>query len=342
MAFKNTIKRLMTVLLLFSALIILPTCIHDYMDEDCRIRIHFDYSYNMSSDNRFGEQVDQISLYIFDENGIFIQTLTERGTHVSEPNYSMTVPLFNGKYQFVVFAQNNSTQGDAANFMFPSLKAGQSTLDDMKATLQRVGSTFDGQLNNLLVGYHNTIHIDYVTHSEITIETKKITNTVRVILVDRGVGEVEESTYNMKITDEQGNGVVGYDYTLIPDGFLTYLPYYIGKGTVDNTENQLQSVDELNRSLVSEFSLSQMDSSHDMKLIIDNTDTGETVINANLFALLQALFEADDKADPNWSFQEYIDREDLFVITLYTDSRGWLHSTLIINGWVINNIEIDL
>lgn len=342
MALQNAYKRIKISLLLFSALFLFTTCIKDNLDEDCRIRIHFDYSYNMSSDNRFGEQVDQVTLYVFDENGTFMQEVTERGSHISTNDFTMEVPLFNGKYQFVVFAQNNEIQGETAKFKFPSLKAGQSTLDDLTATLQRAKSTFDGQLNNLLVGYHNTIHIDYVAHSEIIIETKKITNTVRVILVDRGTEEVNESFYSMKITDQEGNGIVKYDYTLVPDGALTYLPYFVGKGTDENTENQLQPGDKLERAVVNEFSLSQMENTHHMRLVIDHVILGKTVVNANLFALLQALYETDDEANPDWSFQEYLDREDLFVITLYVDSYTWLESTLIINGWVINNIDIEL
>lgn len=341
MALQNAYKRIMTSLLLFLALFLFTTCIKDNLDEDCQIRIHFDYSYNMTSENRFGDQVDQVSLYIFDENGTFIQVVTERGEHISKNDLTITVPLYNGKYQFVVFAQNNKIEGETANFKFPVLKAGQSKLDDLTATLQRVNSTFDGQLNNLLVGYHNTIHIDYVTHSSVTINTKKITNTVRVILVDRGIGEVNESTYAMSISDQEGNGIVKYDYTVVPDGFLNYLPYWVGKGTEENTQNQLQSGDNLKRTIVNEFSLSQMESAHKMRLVIKNQTTGGSVMNANLFALLQALFEIDDQVKSDWTFQEYIDREDLFIITLYTDSSAWLDSTLIINGWVINNIIID-
>ncbi|WP_085536714.1 FimB/Mfa2 family fimbrial subunit [Massilibacteroides vaginae] len=341
MAIQNAYKRIKTSLLLFSALFLFTTCIKDDLDEDCRIQIHFDYSYNMTSANRFGEQVDQVSLYVFDENDTFIQAFTERGDHVSKNDFAMTIPLYNGKYQFVVFAQNNKIEGDKANFKFPTLKAGQSRLDDLTATLKRAQSTFDGQLNNLLVGYHNTIHIDYVTNSSVTIQTKKITNTVRVILVDRGVEEVNQSTYSLAISDEEGSGIVKYDYTVVPDGFLNYLPYWAGMGTEENTQNQLQSGDNLQRTVVNEFSLSQIDSSHKMRLVIKKQSTGGVIMDANFFALLRALFEVDSQADPNWTFQEYIDREDLLIITLYTDTKTWLDSTLIINGWVINNIQVE-
>jgi len=341
MAIQNAYKRIRISLLLLSILFLFTTCIKDDLAEDCRIRIHFDYSYNMFSENHFGEQVDQVTVYVFDEGGTYLQSVTERGTHVLTNDFTMAVPLFNGKYQFVVFAQNNKIQDKTGNFEFPSLQSGQSTLDDLTATLRRTNSVFGGQLNNLLVGYHNTIHIDYVTHSEVVIETKKITNTVRVILADRGQEEINTSSYSMQITDQAGNGIVKYDYTLVPDGTLTYLPYLIEKGTDVNTANQLQPGDQLKRTIVNEFSISQMEQTHEMRLTVARTGTGEKIINANLFALLHALYETDKEFNDDWSFQEYIDREDLFVITLYVDSHTWLDSTVIINGWVINNIHID-
>lgn len=327
-----------TSLLLFSALFLFASCIKDDLDEDCRIRVHFDYSHNMTSVNLFGEQVDKVTLYVFDENGTYMHEITEQGDHITN-DYVMMVPLYNDKYQFVTFAQSTKVTGDRANFTFPTLIPNKSKLSDLEAAIQRQASKFDGQLNNLLVGYHPTIHIDYNENTSIEMKTKKITNTVRVTLVDKGREPIDTFPYAIRIEDKQGNGIVGYDFKLRPDAALTYLPYYTGKSK-EGEEAQLGKDDDPARAFVSSMSLSQMEESHTMQLII-LSDTGEEVKAFNLFELIQMLKEQEDVA-VNWSFQEFMDREDLFEFTFYVNEGNWLSTVIIINDWVLNLIDIEL
>lgn len=42
-----------------------------------------------------------------------------------------------------------------------------------------------------------------------------------------------------------------------------------------------------------------------------------------------------------WSLQEYLDRQDEYVITLFFDNDKWMDVTIIINGWVVNNVNIN-
>lgn len=313
--------------LLLLALLFFASCIYDDDNEDCRIRIHFDYSHNMSSTNLFGEQVDKVTVYIFDENGIFLQEVTEQGSHITN-DYVMMVPLFNNKYQFVAIAQSTTLTGEKANFTFPKMTPKQSKLTDLQAAIQKANNRFDGQLNNLLIAYQPTIHLDYKEVRSIVMATKKVNNTVRIEIDESCRPEITTDTYTIRIEEAKGNGVINYDYQIKPDGALTYFPYLYEGNTNGKT-------------VTADFSLSRLLETHGTRLIIEDNVTGQTIIDQDLYYYIRMIHEENAK---QWSFQEFLDREDEYLIRfgICGDTSTWLSVTIIINDWVLNLVNIEL
>lgn len=323
---------------LLLVLFLLGSCIKEDFD-DCTTDIRFDFSHNMLNSNAFGEQVDEVTLYIFDENGVLLRTLHDEGKHITNNFQFQITDLYKGNYQFVAWAQSNEFTDESANFLFPTLTPGTSTLNDVKATLQRIESnnTFSSKLNNLLVGYVPTRLTDRATHKNVLIPTKKVNNTVRVILIDDN-DAVTTDDFKVRIEERDGNGVINYNYEILPNDPLTYTPYYYEKTTAKDSE--VISPEEKEKALTAEFAVSRLMNGHDIRLIVESKD-GTLAIDKNLLDLIE-LAELEGNVS-KWSFQEYLDRQDEFSITFYIheENSSWLTTTIIINGWVINDVPID-
>lgn len=324
--------------------LILSSCIKEDND-DCITEIRIDYSYNILNSNAFGEQVDEVTLFIFDEQGVLQRTVHEKGKHVQSNNFTFKLSnLPTGKYQFVSWAQNNALTNEGANFSFPPLIDGKSTLSELKATLQRIenNKTFNSDLNNLLVGYVPTRLTDKATHNQVIIPAKKVNNNIRIILIDQSEKEITTNDFKVRIEEKTGNGIVDYNYNVTSDGPITYTPFYYEKTTPREGEYQDKNPNEKFNAVAAEFGFSRIIENHEINLIIENKE-GVEILNKSLLDLIYLLKEEGHIAK-EMTFQEYLDREDMFALTLYItgDTSTWLETTIIINGWVINLVDVEL
>ena len=71
----------------------LAPCLHG-------VSLRFVYDYNMQYPNAFPNQVDCLTLYIYDENDDYVDTRIVTGTELQDENYRMKLDLPDGKYHF--------------------------------------------------------------------------------------------------------------------------------------------------------------------------------------------------------------------------------------------------
>ena len=78
----------------------------DFEEGDCSIeyRVNFKYDYNMKKVDAFATQVKSVTLYAFDKKGTFVTQKTESGNMLSAGNYSMSIDLLPGEYEFITWA----------------------------------------------------------------------------------------------------------------------------------------------------------------------------------------------------------------------------------------------
>lgn len=71
----------------------------------CRpgVGVVYEYSLNSEQENLFGSEVDKVTTYAFDENGIFVGSYSDAGEHLTN-DYRMVLPLPDGVYTLVVWA----------------------------------------------------------------------------------------------------------------------------------------------------------------------------------------------------------------------------------------------
>ena len=335
-------KQINKFLLALSILLLATSCVKDEL-EDCSTSISFSYTWNMFNVDYFHNQVDEVSLFVFDASGHYLKTIHEKGKHVQSPNFKMEISgVPNGNYHLVALAHNNRYKDVASYFELPKFTPSVSTMTNFLAKLKMgENNTYRSILNNHLLGYSKNVEINTSLKRDIIIPTKKINKALRVVLIETGSKEVVIEDYTIRIEDLDGNGVVKHDFDLLKGNPINYLPNLYKRVEPRQGEYNNKNESEKLNALAAEFSLSRLNESHNVRLIVEDKQ-GKTVLNKNLIDLIY-LLKHEGYLPENMSFQEYLDRKDEFAISIYVegDTSTWLKTRIIINGWVINLISID-
>jgi Protein of unknown function (DUF1812). len=320
---------------LLLAIFILSSCIKENED-NCGVTVRFAYTYNIMSANALKSQVDEVSLYVFDEDSILVRQHTNVSTSLINDFIRLT-DLRSGNYHFVACAQSKHITSDQSYFSIPDLKTGVSRVDDLTYMMKREASGFQRhELNNFLVGVAD-VAVNGSSLS-VTIDLKKVNNKIRVVILPNVPGSaLDVADYEFSVVDMVGNGHINYDYSLLPDKQITYLPYYAANLTPKDPEALLP--DEIDRVAVVEINTSRLIAENVSRLRIVDKKEGWEIVSMNLpWVFSLTGMENNNK----WSLQEYLDRQDMYSIMLYFDDRTWTNGYLSINGWVINIKNIEL
>lgn len=315
-------------------LMMFTSCIHDGA-KDCGVIFTFDYSYNVLEVNAFHKQVDELLLYLFNEEGLLQEERKMEGPFAADFSLDWGL-LAPGKYELVAWAKQKGKEGFA---LTPLAMPGKSKRSDFKLSLIRdEANSTQSFLGNHLIG-EVAFEVEQ-TEERIyrKVDLKKVTNTLRLVLLSTDDTELQSENFDFQLVDAWGAGWIAPDYSLLPNDRKTiYLPYF--QSLVKPRDTEHQPNDRVSPAVVAEFSTSRLMKAHQPRLIITEKVTGEVVIDTDLMWFIE-LMEMNGYL--KWPFQEYLDRQDEFVITLYLkEGLRWVDLVLIINGWVINNIGIE-
>ena len=328
--YKNkTYKRLWLVVL---AAFIISSCKKE-IEGNCGVTVMLVYTYNILSADALKNQVDEVTLYVFDYNGILVQQCTNAA---SLPVIRVT-DLRNGTYRFVAWAQSKHVTSEQSYFSIPTLTTGVSSIDELTYWMKREASGIQRhELNNFLVGM-SEVRIGSDVY--VTVNLKKVTNKISVVLLPYAPdGALDVADYEFSVEDKIGNGHINYDYSLLPDDQITYLPYYVANLEPENRDEILP--DEIDRAAVVNISISRLLELNAARLMIRDKNEGSKVIVSMNLPWVISLMKNENNF--KWSLQEYLDRQDSYTIMLFFNDNTWINSKIIINGWVINAKEIDL
>jgi len=318
-------------------LFITTSCIRED-DGNCGINVRFVYDYNILSANAFEDQVDQVTLYVFGEDGILVRQYTENPTLLNNGFNIRLTDLKRGNYHFVAWAQSKHITSDQSFFSIPELKAGASSIDELTYLMKREGASgFQlHELNNFLVGMVDVVIDD--NSSYIILNLKKVTNKIKVVILPYTPGgNLDVTDYEISIIDKMGNGHINYDYITLPDNQITYLPYYKANLGPKDVDDLLPG--EIDKAAVVEINTSRLIVENAPRLRIVDKRMRKEIVSMNL-PWVFSLTEMEN--NKNWSLQEYLDRQDKYTIMLFFDDKTWMYTSLIINGWVVNIKDIDL
>lgn len=304
----------------------LPPCPHG-------VNLRFVYDYNMEYANSFHKKVDCVTLYIYDEQGMYIGALTETSAVLADENYRMPVDLEPGKYRLVAYGGLACPEHSFSMVSAPTTRASgyadrQVRMDDGEA-----GS----KLHDLFFGAQD-VTVAGDGYVETTLYMMKDTNNIRIMLQQiNSDAPLSHEDFTFAITDD--NTLFAYDNSLVPNGETVYRPWATGTkavGTADTSAGETDAV-----VAYAEFSTSRLvRATNDPRLIVKNKETGEDVINISLINYL-LLLKSELYADMGQ--QEFLDRESEWSLLFFLDEgRTWLQTRIVINNWVVrlNNTEL--
>lgn len=358
------------------ALTTMSSCIKEDMD-DCppaisKVALQFDYTYNVKQADAFAAEVKNINVYAFDENGKFFDSYIE-SREKFETGHTMEITgLKDGKYTFVCLARDRQVmsraEDDEMEFSFASLTPGVSTIDDLT---ERMGKDNGEEIKNdkeFAALYTAKTQVDFQRLNQkgnegtvvtSTLSLMKCTKTYRIVLLPYENDQADFKPENFDVRIEGSAAWLDHKGEKVKNERITYLPYNMERrANYDGAHTEVNE-EPVDQALIYDLSSSRMfERQNDRRVVRDgdksNYDDKRIIITdlrdkdhpIELFnhSLPWFLALCGEKVNQNWDDQEYLDREDHYVLMFYvSDKRDYNMITKVnVNGWNVNIKDTEL
>lgn len=358
------------------ALTTMSSCIKEDMD-DCppaisKVALQFDYTYNVKQADAFAAEVKNINVYAFDENGKFFDSYIE-SREKFETGHTMEITgLKDGKYTFVCLARDRQVmsraEDDEMEFSFASLTPGVSTIDDLT---ERMGKDNGEEIKNdkeFAALYTAKTQVDFQRLNQngnegtvvtSTLSLMKCTKTYRIVLLPYENDQADFKPENFDVRIEGSAAWLDHNGEKVKNERITYLPYNMERrANYDGAHTEVNE-EPVDQALIYDLSSSRMferqsDRSavrdgdkniyDDKRIIITDLRDKDHPIELFNHSLPWFLALCGEKVNQNWDDQEYLDREDHYVLMFYvSDKRDYNMITKVnVNGWNVNIKDTEL
>lgn len=358
------------------ALTTMSSCIKEDMD-DCppaisKVALQFDYTYNVKQADAFAAEVKNINVYAFDENGKFFDSYIE-SREKFETGHTMEITgLKDGKYTFVCLARDRQVmsraEDDEMEFSFASLTPGVSTIDDLTVRMGKDNSEEIKNDKEFAALYTAKTQVDFQrlnqNGNEGTVVTStlclmKCTKTYRIVLLPYENDQADFKPENFDVRIEGSAAWLDHNGEKVKNEGITYLPYNMERrANYDGAHTEVNE-EPVDQALIYDLSSSRMferqsdrravrdgDKSKydDKRIIITDLRDKDNPIELFNHSLPWFLALCGEKVNQNWDDQEYLDREDHYVLMFYvSDKRDYNMITKVnVNGWNVNLKDTEL
>ena len=358
------------------ALTTMSSCIKEDMD-DCppaisKVALQFDYTYNVKQADAFAAEVKNINVYAFDENGKFFDSYIE-SREKFETGHTMEITgLKDGKYTFVCLARDRQVmsraEDDEMEFSFASLTPGVSTIDDLT---ERMGKDNGEEIKNdkeFAALYTAKTQVDFQRLNQkgnegtvvtSTLSLMKCTKTYRIVLLPYENDQADFKPENFDVRIEGSAAWLDHKGEKVKNERITYLPYNMERrANYDGAHTEVNE-EPVDQALIYDLSSSRMFERQsdrravrdgdkniydDKRIIITDLRDKDHPIELFNHSLPWFLALCGEKVNQNWDDQEYLDREDHYVLMFYvSDKRDYNMITKVnVNGWNVNIKDTEL
>ncbi|WP_289006329.1 FimB/Mfa2 family fimbrial subunit [uncultured Parabacteroides sp.] len=318
-------------LLLFLAT--LPSC--DYIHDDiapCKHYLRFAYVHNMKFADAFVHEMEcqatakNLRLYIFDAEGKFLRAETIEGEALRTNRHELT--LDPGTYRLLAWAGLNET-----DYEWTTPAAGSSVADFHMSVKRSTGQTVARELLGLFQG-EMKLEIPEGGETEQVMPLVKNTNKIRFVIIDTNSGtELSADSFDMLVTT--GNGDLSHDNQPVSNTMLTWLPYYKGIETVKDANGTTAYT-----AICTELNTLRLLDDSGSRLQVRYSEETTPFLDVDLTDFLLLTQMESHKLEA----QEYLDRQDEYVVMVYVDTMGGKAHCLevIVNDWVIRLDDLTL
>lgn len=306
-----------------------------YDDEgDCEphYKVRFKYDMNMKWADAFPNEVNEVTLYILNEDGKVVWTKHESGPAVKAEGYLMDVDVAPGTYTLLAWCGEGHTTSFAV------------TPDDLSCTLLRDRNAedkayIDHDINRL---YHGKIDAQVFPDTEgdhvYTVPLIKNTNDIHVVLQHLSGDPVDKDQFTFTITSD--NGLMASDNRLLTDETLTYYAWHTDQGVADvyyptgDTKTFAQF-----SAAIAEFTVSRLVKGNDTRLTIYDKKGGIVLS----IPLIDYFLLVKGHHNREMSDQEFLDRQDDYsIVFLLDEGNRWVPTVIYINSWAVVLQDVGL
>ncbi|MCM1256218.1 MAG: FimB/Mfa2 family fimbrial subunit [Duncaniella sp.] len=330
----------------------------DEGDCDPYFKVRFRYDYNMKFADAFSAEVEEVSLYVIDDNtGRVVWSQHESGEVLKQDGYLMDVDVAPGTYSLVAWCGKGHRSSFEVNKSDVAKELRCRLTDREIGVTPEDGDHARNYLENL---YHGKLTAQVFPSSQgvhiYEVSLKKNTNNVHVVLQHLSGEPIKDGDFHFSVTDE--NGHMDWDNSLIADRPLTYHAWDVRTGTAgvfdpnqpDFAEPQSWAnvLTPSRAAIVSvscamaEISMARLMEEHRESALLHIHDKeGNEVVRLPLidyFLLVKGQYRKE------MSNQEFLDRQDEYNMMLFLDEDNrWVEMRINIQSWkyVAYNENLD-
>lgn len=277
--------------------------LHDDLSK-CSLYLQFRYDYNLPHEDWFAQQVEEVRVYVFDDNG-FVQSYSESGAPLRTPGYRMELPYNLKGATAVVWAGRT-----ADHYEIPVLAVGD-PMEKLTLRFRPQNNTSALHIAPLWQSGPVTITAPEKDGTTQTISLVRDTNDITVSILSGNVA-TDPRDYTIQLTGANGS----YDYRnnfLPADPQITYTP-----ALLTSTTAMLYTL-RLVKGAPLLFSVTDQNGRPILAGGQAQIDLTEYMLKGNTTGM---------------NDQEYLDRRYLWNVTLNYDSNGYMAISLQINDWI--------
>lgn len=221
--------------LLMAAGAISCNTIYDDQSECPRgVSLRFVYDYNMEYVNSFHKKVHCVNVYVFDENGKYVDNWMETGDVLKDENWRMQKEIGEGKYTLLAYGGLCCKDSSFKPLQLQSRANDQSEISGVVVSLLHRDWISDQSLHPLFYGIAE-LEVGKDDYVEKTIYLKKDTNNIRFALQQMNGEAITADEFDVTIVDD--NTVLDWQNEPMPAGLVTYKPWAKGETVIGSGED---------------------------------------------------------------------------------------------------------
>ena len=300
----------------------LPECRHEY-------RLRFKYDYNITGGDAFAAQVTSVNAWIYDKEGRLATTVNASGEALKDPDFAIPLQLEPGKYDILAWCGVES--GSSFRLTSTSPTPGMTELGVELPLTSRADLYSARDLTPLFHGYLADVEFTAPdgqnTVQTATVPLVKDTKHIAVSLVQLDGTPIGRGDFTFRI--EAANSLLGWDNLPQDEASFDYFPYNtkVANASAPDSESDLYGV-------VADLSTSRLMADRRPVLSITRTVDNTEIVRIDL---VKYLLFVKGNYKTGWGDQEYLDRQDHYTLTFFTDKDlNWYRAIgVVINNWVV-------
>lgn len=322
-----------------------------YDDEgDCSVsyRLKFRYDKNLKWADAFANEVSSVHAYAFDGSGVLVWHRDEQVNPAAARNYSMQLDLPAGDYKLIAWCGLRNDGERSESFSVPEVSVGKTRIEELQCSLNReydeTGAHSKEKLYRL---FHGTLDVSLPVNDdggdyEYTMLLTKNTNHIRVILQHLSGEDVDVNKFTFRIDDE--NGLMAHHNGLLDDENICYHPWSTLNGEAGIGKEESRAIINV-RGAIADMTVGRMmeDRRKEMRLTITNNEGAIVATIPVIDYALLAKGYYEQEYGHLMTDQDFLDREDEYVMTLFLDDKyRWISSQILIHSWVVVPQDVEL